>query len=63
MSVRMRLTLWYTGILSATLLLLGMGLYLFLHYIYYDSLQSQLQQQAESVRTRIVPQFPCRKRD
>ncbi|GAB7055992.1 MULTISPECIES: ATP-binding protein [unclassified Paenibacillus] len=57
MSVRMRLTLWYTGILSATLLLLGMGLYLFLHYIYYDSLQSQLQQQAESVRTRIVPQF------
>lgn len=57
MSVRMRLTLWYTGILSATLLLLGMGLYFFLHYIYYDSIQSQLQQQAESVRTRIVPQF------
>lgn len=29
MSIRLRLTLWYTGILTATLLILALGLYFF----------------------------------
>ncbi|NEN81156.1 sensor histidine kinase [Paenibacillus elgii] len=57
MSIRLRLTLWYTAILSATLLLLGLGLYLFLHYIYYDNLKSEIQQQAGGVASRIKPQL------
>ncbi|TVY01083.1 sensor histidine kinase [Paenibacillus cremeus] len=55
MSIRLRLTLWYTGILSATLLLLGLGLYLFLHNNYFNTLQDDLQNQAETVRARIKP--------
>lgn len=53
MSVRLRLTLWYTAILSATLLLLGLGLYLFTHYIYYDGLKTDLRDQAENIRSKI----------
>lgn len=53
MSIRLRLTLWYSCILTATLLLFGLGLYIFLHYINYSTLETELKEQAESVRTRI----------
>ncbi|AEI45271.1 sensor histidine kinase [Paenibacillus mucilaginosus] len=53
MSIRLRLTLWYTAILSATLLLLGVGLYFFLYYYYFNSLKPDLQRTADVLRTRI----------
>ncbi|MCZ8519342.1 MULTISPECIES: sensor histidine kinase [Paenibacillus] len=53
MSIRLRLTLWYTAILSATLLLLGVGLYFFLYYYYFSSLKPDLQRTADVLRTRI----------
>ncbi|MCZ8516516.1 HAMP domain-containing sensor histidine kinase [Paenibacillus filicis] len=55
MSVRLRLTMWYTGILSATLLLLGLGLYLFTHFIYYESLKTDLKEQADLIDKWISP--------
>ncbi|TBL70058.1 sensor histidine kinase [Paenibacillus thalictri] len=53
MSVRMRLTLWYSGILFVVLLLFGVVLYFFLYYYIYDDLGQSLRKQAESVRSRI----------
>jgi two-component system OmpR family sensor kinase len=53
MSIRLRLTLWYSGILAATLLLFGIGLYFFLHYTIYGSLKQDLQDQADKTYKRI----------
>ncbi|WP_281885325.1 cell wall metabolism sensor histidine kinase WalK [Paenibacillus sp. YYML68] len=53
MSIRMRLTLWYTGILTATLLVLAIGFYFFMNYIMYSSLKSELKSEAEYVLPRI----------
>ncbi|MDQ1910152.1 HAMP domain-containing sensor histidine kinase [Paenibacillus sp. GD4] len=57
MSIRLRLTLWYSTILGATLLLFGVGLYIFLHYSYFSSLEEDLQSQAASVESRIQPRL------
>ncbi|OXM86625.1 sensor histidine kinase [Paenibacillus rigui] len=57
MSIRLRLTLWYTGILSVTLLLFGFGLYWSLHYYYYNSVEDDLSQRAESAYSRIQPRI------
>ncbi|MFE5318664.1 sensor histidine kinase [Paenibacillus sp. NPDC056579] len=53
MSIRLRLTLWYTGILSVTVLLFGFGLYGLLYYNNYDYYKEELQKQADSVYSRI----------
>ncbi|CAG7613476.1 Adaptive-response sensory-kinase SasA [Paenibacillus solanacearum] len=57
MSIRLRLTLWYTAILTATLLLLGLGLYIFLHTIYYSSLKDDLRAQTELLRSRTIATY------
>jgi two-component system, OmpR family, sensor kinase len=57
MSIRLRLTLWYSAILGATLLLFGVGLYVFLHYTYFNSLKTDLREQAKSVESRIQPRL------
>jgi signal transduction histidine kinase len=56
-SIRLRLTLWYTAILSVTLLLFGIGLYWLLHYNYYSFIKDELQQQGEMVYSRIQPRM------
>ncbi|AQT85603.1 sensory transduction histidine kinase [Paenibacillus larvae subsp. larvae] len=53
MSIRVRLTLWYSGILAVTLLLFGMGLFLFLNNYVYNTLENQLREEAVRVYDRI----------
>jgi two-component system OmpR family sensor kinase len=53
MSIRLRLTLWYSGILTFVLLLFGVGLYIFLHLYVYDDLSDSLKEQADVVTSRI----------
>lgn len=55
MSIRLRLTLWYSGILSVTLLLFGFGLYLFLSFYIYNDLEKQLGRTWTETYERIKP--------
>ncbi|MVO99004.1 sensor histidine kinase [Paenibacillus lutrae] len=61
MSIRLRLTLWYSGILAVTLLLFGFGLYLFLSFYIYSDLEKQLndtwKQTYERKKTVGIPTF------
>ncbi len=52
MSIRLRLTLWYSCILAVTLLLFGVALYFFLSINLYSDLKSQLKREAEKVRAK-----------
>lgn len=49
MSLRLRLTLWYSGLLAATLLVLGVSLYLIINWRTYDDLRAQLKSQSEQL--------------
>ncbi|MFC0213025.1 sensor histidine kinase [Paenibacillus chartarius] len=60
MSIRLRLTMWYTGILAGTLLLFGAGLYFFLHYYLYDQIRSEMQVQGNKTYQRILPVYSLR---
>jgi len=53
MSLRLRLTLWYSGILAVTLLLFGIGLYFFLNYFLYNDVRSDLKREAETTYSRV----------
>lgn len=50
MSIRLRLTLWYSALLAATLLLFGVSLYMFVQWNTYNDLRKQVKNQAESIR-------------
>ncbi|OUS68393.1 two-component sensor histidine kinase [Paenibacillus sp. MY03] len=47
MSIRLRLTLWYSGLLAATLLVFGISLYVFMNWNTYADVKSQLKSTAE----------------
>jgi len=49
MSIRLRLTLWYSGLLAITLLVFGVSIYLFVNYYTYDGLKSRMIQQANTI--------------
>ncbi|UJF34550.1 sensor histidine kinase [Paenibacillus hexagrammi] len=53
MSLRLRLTLWYSGILAATMLVFGIGLYFFLNYFLYDGVKDELSQEAQITYSRV----------
>ncbi|WP_159882609.1 sensor histidine kinase [Paenibacillus puerhi] len=53
MSIRLRLTLWYTGILTATLFVLALGLYFYMNYIIFTGLKPDLKDEANYVLPRI----------
>jgi two-component system OmpR family sensor kinase len=53
MSLRLRLTMWYSGILAVTLMLFGISLYFFLDYYVYNDLENNLKQNAEKTYSRI----------
>lgn len=53
MSLRLRLTLWYSGILAITMLLFGIVLYFFLNYFLYDQIRQDVKREAVSSSTRI----------
>jgi signal transduction histidine kinase len=57
MSIRLRLTLWYSGILTVTLLLFGIGLYYFLSLSLGVDLRTNLKSQAATVVKRIQPAY------
>jgi two-component system OmpR family sensor kinase len=60
MSIRLRLTMWYSGILAGTLLIFGIGLYFFLHLYIFNQLRSDLQSEADTTYKRILPIFSLR---
>ncbi|WP_010272312.1 sensor histidine kinase [Paenibacillus senegalensis] len=53
MSIRLRLTLWYSGILALTLLVFGVALYTALHYWYFDDFRKRIIAQANDIQSRI----------
>lgn len=53
MSIRLRLTLWYSGILALTLLVFGVALYTALNYWYFDDFRKRIINQANDIQSRI----------
>jgi signal transduction histidine kinase len=53
MSIRLRLTLWYSGLLAFTMLVLGVGIYLFVHYNTYDNTREQLRSQFKQLNVHV----------
>ena len=53
MSLRTRLTLWYTGVLAVTLLAFGVALYYFLSYSTIHNIEKSLEQQGEQFVSQI----------
>ena len=49
MSIRLRLTLWYSGLLAFTLIIFGVSIYLFVNYYTYNGLKSRIIQQAQTI--------------
>ncbi|MHA7965635.1 sensor histidine kinase [Paenibacillus sp. CAU 1782] len=50
MSIRLRLTLWYSGLLAITLLVFGVSLYWFVNWNTYNELRTQIKKQADEIR-------------
>ncbi|MDQ6419942.1 HAMP domain-containing sensor histidine kinase [Paenibacillus sp. LHD-117] len=50
MSIRLRLTLWYSGLLAATLLVFGVSLYVFMNWNTYSDVKTQLKATSDSLR-------------
>ncbi|CAM4355230.1 sensor histidine kinase [Paenibacillus tarimensis] len=50
MSIRLRLTLWYSGILAVTMVILGTAIYFFVNYNTYGDIKEQLKSQAHKIR-------------
>ncbi len=55
MSIRLRLTLWYTGILAVTLLTLGFAIYFTLSASLYGDLKGKMKVEADKVMSSIQP--------
>ncbi|MCM3127368.1 sensor histidine kinase [Paenibacillus provencensis] len=53
MSIRLRLTLWYSGLLAAVLLLFGSVIYALVHYYAYEDVESEILTQTKSISQRI----------
>ncbi|REK74532.1 sensor histidine kinase [Paenibacillus paeoniae] len=49
MSIRLRLTLWYSGLLAITLLVFGVSVYLFVNWNTYNDLKVMLKKQSSQV--------------
>ncbi|MBD0380145.1 sensor histidine kinase [Paenibacillus sedimenti] len=57
MSLRLRLTLWYSGILAVTMLLFGIVLYFFLNYFLYGQVRQELKRDADATYSRVQKSF------
>ncbi|MCM3783282.1 HAMP domain-containing histidine kinase [Neobacillus mesonae] len=53
MSIRLRLTLWYSGLLAAVLLLFGSVIYALVHYYAYEDVEQEIIKQTSSISQRI----------
>ncbi|MFC4775649.1 sensor histidine kinase [Paenibacillus sp. GCM10023252] len=49
MSIRIRLTLWYSGVLVATLLIFGFAIYFFVNYNTYADIKSRMHKEADNI--------------
>ncbi|MCR2807946.1 sensor histidine kinase [Paenibacillus soyae] len=49
MSIRLRLTLWYSGLLAVTLLAFGISVYVFLNWNTYEDLRDQIKVQSDQL--------------
>ncbi|GKU80274.1 cell wall metabolism sensor histidine kinase WalK [Paenibacillus sp. L3-i20] len=49
MSIRLRLTLWYSGLLAVTLLVFGIIVYSFINWTMYDDLREQVKRQSDNL--------------
>lgn len=50
MSIRLRLTLWYSGLLAVTLLVFGVVVYMFINWNTYNDLRVLVKEQSERLR-------------
>lgn len=59
MSLRLRLTLWYTGVLAVTLLIFGSALYFFISAITKHNIETSLREQGEQIvsQIQVIPFF------
>ncbi|MBD2872111.1 HAMP domain-containing histidine kinase [Paenibacillus sp. IB182493] len=57
MSIRLRLTLWYSGLLAGTLLLFGVVIYLFVNWNTFGDLKEQLRVQNSSIHIQSKMNF------
>lgn len=59
MTLRTRLTLWYTGVLAVTLLAFGVALYTFISYTTMRTVEQNLEQTAKEIvsEIRVIPFF------
>jgi len=57
MSIRIRLTLWYSGLLAAMLVLLGAGIYLFVNWNTYAEYKDQLYNHSENIKISPLTDF------
>ena len=53
MSIRLRLTLWYSGLLAVTLLVFGIAVYMFINWNTYNDLKEQMKRESEDLRIRM----------
>lgn len=54
MSIRLRLTAWYTAILAVTLIVFGSAVYGVVHYNTYNSVRERLAQQFDKIKPAVV---------
>ncbi|RIX53207.1 sensor histidine kinase [Paenibacillus nanensis] len=57
MSIRLRLTLWYSGLLAVTLLVFGVAVYMFINWNTYNDLKEQVRKDSESMRINAMMFF------
>jgi two-component system, OmpR family, sensor kinase len=55
MSIRLRLTLWYSTVLAVTLLVFGVSLYFIASYILMDNKKDEMRQMGQEVQSQIKP--------
>ncbi|MCR8644836.1 HAMP domain-containing histidine kinase [Paenibacillus sp. N1-5-1-14] len=61
MSLRLRLTLWYSSILAVTMLIFGMGLYMFLNFFLMDSLERGLAETTAQMNRHLITNYNFQK--
>lgn len=57
MTIRLRLTLWYSGILAATLFIFSIMIYLLVNFNTYSDLKQEIKRQANSVQLEASQDF------
>jgi len=57
MSIRLRLTLWYSALLAIAMVALGTGIYLFVNYNTYDGTRGELREQFNRLQVNVSYDF------